>query len=1475
MAARRSASDPSARPRARRAIRLALVVAVTVAVAALGGWWLTRPERFYTDADTIRLPRAAATPRDVLWQPPAPLNEALGLAALADAQAPAYEPRASWDGTTLYFVRGKAGGSADLYVARRTPAGWSEPLPLDEINTGYDELGPEPSADGSALYFYSDRPGGVGGYDLWVAFRRQPAANVFEAAASGAEFEPIGPQWQPPINLGPAVNSEFNEYGPALSRDGRTLYFASNRPQPGDARQPDPHAWPATVREDRFRRTYDLYESSASDAGWATAAPVAALNTPANEAAPCVSPAGDFLYFASDRPGGQGGFDLFRSRRLPGGFSPPENLGPPVNGPFNELDPGLAQLGFALYFSSDRGTTDRDAPAPGPEYALYYTASREVFTDSQARPIDWAALWSAVGPALLWFLLALAALLLLLVFLRDLRNRKLSLLVRCLLVSLAAHCLILLLTSFWKVASGIGELVRSGGGPVQVALAPGGDALAGQIRGGLTRVDPPAAVERLVEAPPPTIEIRPETAIASIGVAPADIASTDVPPVEPLQHEAQRPPTRFAHDATSTGPDPATLALGAPLDAHRIAAAENARPTPPLADPPAPRPPALAALDSPLPNSVHVPPEPPSASPLPAADDVGFALSDIREPRITPPSAPARETPSAVDVATFNLPLPGEPAPPTADDPHVPPSVATIDPREAGAARRRASIAAGQPSLEPITAVRLPPETRAPSLAAALDAPAPREASPAADIRSQPNGDASAAASAAAELPLGFPAETTQPGDATASAAGEPDPVRSLAPLSPSLSPRRSPPTPAIDRVGDGSTRLVAVPPATSPPIGTVPPDVGPLTAAAIREASAPRHDRRGPETDAAAIASTPGPGLDPSWLPLGLPPETDGVAGDYAQRQEAQRRRFLERLGGSDETENAVARALAWLARHQDDDGRWSARAFDVRCGACDGAADANVDVATTGLALLAFLGAGHTHVRDGPHRAHVHRALAWLVARVDRAGDARDGESMYSQGIATIALAEAYGMTRDPALRPVVARAVQFIVASDDKSAGGWRYEPGQPGDTSVLGWQVMALRSAASAGIDVPPSAFDSARRWLDKVSSRTRPGLFAYRPRDRFTQAMTAEGTFVRQLIGDPRDEPSMQTAIEYIARPLPDWKRRLNTYAWYYVTLALFHHGGPHWTSWNQALTRELLAHQRHGGPADGSWDPGGEWAPVGGRIYQTAICTLMLEVYYRHLPLYRLDGSPVALPRAAGDAPFAFAADAIPVGSLRGRVTDADTGAPLEGALVRLDLEADSPPTALTGPDGAYRLPVPRVPDFIAVTATRDGYAPAARNVPGQRLLGGASLQVDFSLRPAQEDAIALEAEPDVHHLGNDRFEGAINSQFQKRSEGVAWVRPFDVPADRIPAPGRPVEVVFLAKGVQCPIRIWINDQLIDDRPSRSPRDGSFGELRVRFDAEWLREGTNTFEIRGSNCTGDLDDFEFVNVQIRLRPATP
>jgi hypothetical protein len=466
-------------PRRRRWIVASILLAIGGVVAILA---IARPggRLVYTDAETIRQPANAAPLRDILWQPPTPMS--IDQADDSDS----YEPTLSADGQVLVFVRGRAGGMADLYVCRRSLQGWSEPAPLLEINTPADELGPCLSADSTALYYYSDRTGGEGGYDLWVAERRGPD-ELFDE----------------PCNLGPTVNSPYQEYSPALSADGQSLYFASDRPKAG---MPAPRAggWPATLREDRARRDYDLYATSWDAGRWNGPEPLAALNSAWNEGTPAVSPVGDFLYFSSDRPGGLGSFDLYRARRTRGVLACAESLGSPVNTSANELDPALGMGGYALYFSSDRA--DWEGPAlelaalkpSSPRYALFTTTSREVFREREPLTSSFSlgAVWRQIWRQLLLALLALAISALLIWLLRrwggSAMQRKLSLLARCILISLLVHALLVSSFTVWGVTTAVVGLWRQSGG-VKVVLnrAQGSDQLVRQIRGGYAPFEAP------------------------------------------------------------------------------------------------------------------------------------------------------------------------------------------------------------------------------------------------------------------------------------------------------------------------------------------------------------------------------------------------------------------------------------------------------------------------------------------------------------------------------------------------------------------------------------------------------------------------------------------------------------------------------------------------------------------------------------------------------------------------------------------------------------------------------------------------------------------------------------------------------------------------------------------------------------------------------------------------------------------------
>src|SRR4029079_14191632 len=152
--------------------------------------------------------------------------------------------------------------------------------------------------------------------------------------------------------------------------------------------------------------------------------------------------------------------------------------------------------------------------------------------------------------------------------------------------------------------------------------------------------------------------------------------------------------------------------------------------------------------------------------------------------------------------------------------------------------------------------------------------------------------------------------------------------------------------------------------------------------------------------------------------------------------------------------------------------DGSWSLGAYQRMCKdpSCTGKGSANTDTAATALGLLPFFAAGQTHKSRGPYKETIFKGLYWLTSQQKPDGDLRGKEgTMYSHGLATITLCEAYGLTEDRKIGAAAQQAIIFIEKSQ-AADGGWRYKPGEPGDTSVVGWQVMAMKSGLMGGLSV---------------------------------------------------------------------------------------------------------------------------------------------------------------------------------------------------------------------------------------------------------------------------------------------------------------------------------------------------------------------------------------------------------------------
>ena len=371
------------------------------------------------------------------------------------------------------------------------------------------------------------------------------------------------------------------------------------------------------------------------------------------------------------------------------------------------------------------------------------------------------------------------------------------------------------------------------------------------------------------------------------------------------------------------------------------------------------------------------------------------------------------------------------------------------------------------------------------------------------------------------------------------------------------------------------------------------------------------------------------------------------------AFRNRLNRRGDSPDIGGrgrpSPKTEQAIEAGLVFLSRQQLDDGSWSLNyRGDGRQYPEDERATIISDTSATGLALLAFLGAGYHH-QDDKYRDVVRDGLDFLIDFQRETGDLylpQDEESnrsarLYSHGIAAIALCEAYGMTKDPRLEEPAQAALDFIVASQNPERGGWRYAPGVSSDTSVTGWMIMALRSGELAGLSVPKSTFEKIESWLDiSKASNESPHLYRYNPfapdspsqrhGRRVTRTMTSVGLLMRLYTGWRRDRSEMVAGADYLLQNLPDigtpTDPKRDTYYWYYATQVMFHMGDKYWEEWNGKLHPLLTESQITTGPNAGSWNPkqpvSDRWAAHGGRLYVTTLNLLSLEVYYRHLPIY-------------------------------------------------------------------------------------------------------------------------------------------------------------------------------------------------------------------------------------------------------------
>ena len=340
--------------------------------------------------------------------------------------------------------------------------------------------------------------------------------------------------------------------------------------------------------------------------------------------------------------------------------------------------------------------------------------------------------------------------------------------------------------------------------------------------------------------------------------------------------------------------------------------------------------------------------------------------------------------------------------------------------------------------------------------------------------------------------------------------------------------------------------------------------------------------------------------------------------------------RRSWPRVGTRHERETALALALEWFARHQLDGGSWS---FDHtqapfcggKCGNPGNLQDARN--AATAMALLAFLGSGHTHTSKGrradKYEQTLRRGLDYLVENMKQTEHggvlSERGGTMYSHALATMALARAYGMTQDPDLLQPAQAAVNYICYAQDPVGGGWRYAPRQKGDTSVTGWQVMALKCGHMAYLRVPIEVVKKVPTFLDSVQANDGATYGYTGPGEG--RGTTAVGLWCRMTLGCyRRDNPALQRGVERIS----DWgvSTEGNMSYNYYAAQVMYLWGGEAWEKWYDQMHDWLVNSQVKQGHAAGSWffGRGDHGADRGGRHYTTAMAAMMLQVVYQRRP---------------------------------------------------------------------------------------------------------------------------------------------------------------------------------------------------------------------------------------------------------------
>jgi hypothetical protein len=327
---------------------------------------------------------------------------------------------------------------------------------------------------------------------------------------------------------------------------------------------------------------------------------------------------------------------------------------------------------------------------------------------------------------------------------------------------------------------------------------------------------------------------------------------------------------------------------------------------------------------------------------------------------------------------------------------------------------------------------------------------------------------------------------------------------------------------------------------------------------------------------------------------------------------------------------ERVVDDALVFLLHHHSKEGFWDSDQFMVNCASnaeklCDGRGAPDYDIPLTALSVLCYLGHGHTH-RVGKHKKTVRSTLDWLKTQQSKFGffgELKDRHDMTRQAMATMAICEAYAVTRDNKLSEHAAKAIEFVL-SQQQEDGGWKNGKERGGSSAlVTTWAVLAMKAAKAARLNVTMESFRKVLRFFDTLNLKLPESVDESK---RIKKLEEIAGVAIASIFcGRSRKHAGLRKLVQILSANKPLWGKGQGPVYWYFGTYATYQFGGKYWKEWHKALLKLLGNYQEKEGCAMGSWRQVGTREKTFGRIGCTAINTLTAEIYYRYARARWLD----------------------------------------------------------------------------------------------------------------------------------------------------------------------------------------------------------------------------------------------------------